>query len=146
MNLGRPDHVANFQQVFTEVMRYQLRAALDLRDLQFGIAEPEVLARIDLEARRIISDVVFKLLGKKWDEEIVQSTEVIEFKAPLDWWQAFRERWFPRWWLRRHPVRYRVERREVLKRVTVHRYNVCPHIKVQDNTPHVAWLMENRER
>ncbi len=30
----------------------------------------------------------------------------IHRKWPKDWWQAFRERWFPHWWLRRWPVQY----------------------------------------
>ena len=29
---------------------------------------------------------------------------VVDSKWPRDWWQAFRERWFPGWWLKRHPV------------------------------------------
>lgn len=28
---------------------------------------------------------------------------------PANWRQAFRARWLPRWWLRRHPVKYRSE-------------------------------------
>ena len=27
-------------------------------------------------------------------------------KYPADWWQAVRERFAPRWWLKRHPVHY----------------------------------------
>ena len=27
-----------------------------------------------------------------------------EFFVPTDWWQAFKERWFPRWALKRWPV------------------------------------------
>lgn len=27
---------------------------------------------------------------------------VVEY--PADWWQAFRQRWAPAWWLRRYPV------------------------------------------
>lgn len=32
-----------------------------------------------------------------------------EFRTPVDWWQAVRQRFAPAWWLRRHPVRERVE-------------------------------------
>lgn len=28
-----------------------------------------------------------------------------EYSYPADWWQATKERWFPRWLLRRYPVR-----------------------------------------
>ena len=41
---------------------------------------------------------------------------------PRDWWQAFRARWLPAWWKRRHPVLYQTRRlvahidmRDVLK-------------------------------
>lgn len=34
------------------------------------------------------------------------SKEEIEAVYPTDWWQAFKERWFPYWLLRRYPVRY----------------------------------------
>jgi len=27
-------------------------------------------------------------------------------KYPKDWWQAFKERWFPKWLLKRYPVQY----------------------------------------
>ncbi len=29
------------------------------------------------------------------------------FKYPLDWWQAFKKQWFPRWLLKKFPVMYR---------------------------------------
>lgn len=28
----------------------------------------------------------------------------IEIKYPSDWWQAFKQRWFPKWLLRKYPV------------------------------------------
>ena len=52
---------------------------------------------------------------------------------PADWWQHFKKRWFPRWALRRWPVR--MEKREgvVFQRV-------CPHMAIHQNTPHLAFL------
>ena len=32
--------------------------------------------------------------------------EELEAQYPSDWWQAFKERWFPNWLLGRYPVRY----------------------------------------
>ena len=32
--------------------------------------------------------------------------EVLMETYPSDWWQAFKERWFPPWLLSRYPVRY----------------------------------------
>lgn len=30
-------------------------------------------------------------------------------RYPLDWWQHFKVRWFPRWLLSRYPAKYRTE-------------------------------------
>lgn len=57
-------------------------------------------------------------------------------KWPLDWWQAFRERWFPEWWLKKHPVEW--DRVDVDEAVT---YGpVCPHIKQPKQSIHLNWM------
>jgi hypothetical protein len=60
---------------------------------------------------------------------------VVHRQWPTDWWQAFRERWFPQWWLKRHPVKY--ERIDVDKQLYA---AVCPHVEVQDHKEHLKWL------
>ena len=39
----------------------------------------------------------------------VSAFQEVSVTWPKGWWQAFRLRCFPRWWLRRHPVKYRRE-------------------------------------
>ena len=51
----------------------------------------------------------------------------IEKQWPRDWWQAFRERWLPKWWLAKHPVQY--ERIDFQRRFFE---KVCPHFKFPD--------------
>ncbi len=43
--------------------------------------------------------------GHVWGE--AESVRRQEVSYPADWWQAFKARWFPRWLLRRFPVRHR---------------------------------------
>ena len=38
--------------------------------------------------------------GRKSDHQVMVS-------YPMDWWQAFRERWFPKIWLQAYPVIYK---------------------------------------
>ncbi len=76
--------------------------------------------RIGLESRisdemllgtsvKVIQDVLYNQVrvavrGFVWAEsESVQRTEI---KYPRDWWQAFKERWFPKWLLEKYPVDY----------------------------------------
>lgn len=37
---------------------------------------------------------------------MVKGSTISEISYPSDWWQAFRERWLPKWWLNGHPVDY----------------------------------------
>src|SRR3990172_2939900 len=49
---------------------------------------------------------------------------------PADWWQAFKQRWFP-WWLKRQfPIR--IEERVCGR--------FCPHITVGADLTHLKWL------
>ena len=64
-------------------------------------------------------------------EKIIKETQF-----PCNWWEAFRERWFFKWWLRLYPVQYRkVITKEIIK--------MCPHLAVSDHSPHVIFLMKS---
>lgn len=39
---------------------------------------------------------------------MVEGSTVKEIKHPADWWEAFRERWLPSWWLKYYPVNYTI--------------------------------------
>lgn len=63
----------------------------------------------------------------------------IDEQWPKDWWQAFRERWFPKWRLKKHPVRY--------KTIQIYQKTfkaVCPHMTTPqgDNNVHIEWFAE----
>lgn len=53
-----------------------------------------------------VDRLVIRLRAHVYGEK---APKTIEFRAPLDWWQAVRERWLPSWWLARRPVLYRRE-------------------------------------
>ena len=60
---------------------------------------------------------------------------VVNKRWPADWWQAFRERWCPKWWLSSWPVRYE----EI--HIDEQRYGrVCPHVRVQNQGVHLEWM------
>ena len=63
--------------------------------------------------------------------------EVIDIHRswPATWWDAVKERWYPKWALRRWPVKY--------QRIDVHRpvYKaVCTHLPMEGNGPHIQFL------
>lgn len=57
---------------------------------------------------------------------------------PEDWWQAFKERWFPEWAKRRWPVQYREVRYEKFAAM-------CPHVHVADPKSHLRFLYDAPE-
>lgn len=60
--------------------------------------------------------------------------ETFRVTYPRDWWQAFKERWAPRWALRRWPVDYKVVEKRVFQAV-------CPHLQTDHPGRHVSWFV-----
>jgi len=61
--------------------------------------------------------------GYLWGKELGYH----EFRAPADWAEAFKARWFPAWALRRWPVRERIERLDVKALYPSIRYTIDRH-------------------
>lgn len=86
-----------------------------------------------------------------WNEEVLHKTaveltyllaagdnieDIYEFKHPKDWWQHFRQRWFPKCILWKWPVKMNV----VLVPIKISR--LCPHIRIPSNDrKHIHWLL-----
>jgi hypothetical protein len=64
-------------------------------------------------------------------ERMVYGKELgtITMEVPLDWWEHFKERWFPVWALRRWPVRYH--------RHTSTGWHLYPKIDVGQHKPYL---------
>ncbi len=61
----------------------------------------------------------------------------IQRRWPKTWRDAFKERWFPAWWLRRWPVEY-----DKINIDRVVSWSVCPHIEGPKGRSHVFWLRD----
>ena len=58
---------------------------------------------------------------------------------PETWWDAFKERWYPKWMLRRWPAEH-VERALTLKQV-----HMCPHLDIPPgNKTHYRFLWKEQ--
>jgi hypothetical protein len=85
---------------------------IELERLKYGLQQ---MVSKEFNAGANIADIEGKILiqirGWVWGEHT--ESEYRTFKYPADWWQAFKERWFPAWLIERYPVRYHTERIEV---------------------------------
>ena len=71
----------------------------------------EMLFGTVLEVEDVIGRVVhFQVNGYLASQRLGR----YHFEAPADWWQAFRQRWAPAWWLALYPVRMRSEQIDAL--------------------------------
>jgi hypothetical protein len=64
---------------------------------------------------------------------MVAGERVKEIKYPLDWWQAFKERWFPKLFLRRWPVKYHTWKVDFLYPDLEMRRGANPEIAIYDS-------------
>ena len=64
-----------------------------------------------------------------------KETLSIHKKWPSDWWQAFKERWFPTWAQRRWPVvYYYIDVDQTIFQT------VCPHTVLDKREAHISYL------
>lgn len=112
-------------------------ATLKVEQMKFAqfISEQEWECVLDTEVLRdfvtgaLIYELNATLAGKR-------QTEVVA-TVPRDWWQHFKQRWFPAWMIKRFPV----VNEDIVK--TTRR--MCPHLATDSTTEHVGFLLEEDE-
>lgn len=70
--------------------------------------------------------------GHTWD--VRKETTDIEF--PSTPWEFFKQRYMPRWFIKRYPVKMEVKRVVVAE----HRHYLCPHLVVEPDHMHYKWM------
>lgn len=90
---------------------YEHAATINIETVRYALERfqasvtfsPYVLEQIRIERyhRAVTDDLVFRLVGvvALWKRDRL-------LKVPANWWQHFKQRWFPRWALKRWPVLY----------------------------------------
>ena len=84
---------------------------MDMKELEFKVQNITTCYAIDnqllLDANRIKLEIVNEGIRSMLKATIdILTKEELLVKYPADWWQAFKERWFPKWLKRKHPVKY----------------------------------------
>jgi hypothetical protein len=93
----------------------------------------EVIGRIGIDCKTM--DLLLSL--ETYVMGLPEKTIIIHEKWPTDWWQALKERWWPRWALRRWPVEYKhLDIHETIYKA------VCPHVTSKENRLCFQWLSE----
>lgn len=103
---------------YTEFVPYK---SVQLEKLTYGMN-----LSVSVEAGQDFTDhyIAYQVFGYVWAQD-ARKREVIKY--PLDWWEAFKARWFPAWLLERYPVLYRVHEFEVKA--------TYPDLNIQNHQP-----------
>lgn len=94
-----------------EAVEFDHGMTLTLARERFGLYWLRVNALHDVRANAVHEmqeDPCKKAMMHRLESDLLTMDErEITAQWPQDWWQAFRLRWFPPWWLARWPVEYR---------------------------------------
>jgi hypothetical protein len=103
-----PTQPAEFERRALEVVQYALRQEFS-REM---LAAPN--ARLDVQETLygMGATLVANLLEDP-EQRVKKALRAQSPRYPADWWQAVKEKWAPRWFLRRWPVRWAVARLEL---------------------------------
>lgn len=129
----------NFEMAHLHVKHIHIEGMVNALGLtMLGNGNLELLTRvIEGEARHLAISLHYTLLRgeSEWTEDATY------YEHPDGWWQAFRQRWFPGWWLKRYPVK----NCQVLCQKNV-RVNVCPHLPHDPRERHIKFLVATPEQ
>lgn len=85
-----------YERVVLQAFDFQIRQQLS--EYMFtGNINIDVQFVLDRIARNMVLTLRAKILGEKVDT----------IQYPANWWEAVKERWAPKWFLKKHPVKYR---------------------------------------
>jgi hypothetical protein len=66
----------------------------------------DFLTHADLEINEMLGDAFARYIRLEWRMVGQKSVDQNTWVLPSDWWQYFKQRWFPKWLLKRHPVKF----------------------------------------
>ena len=106
------------------------RIVLELEQVGVTRAVSQRLLREAVSIESYIEPMTQKMVVSVIARVAMERLAVETVTYPEDWWQAFRARWAPRWWLKRRPVRYTVVRIEARA--------YYPKVSMPEHGPRVA--------
>lgn len=125
--VGEDEEEMNTEKLTADKLQAMILVTISQKMLDMGLEGPRSSMVIDW-ASQSAARQVDQFLRPMTDTmrmrfSVLATYDVLESeRVPVDWWQSMRQRWAPRWWLARHPVRERVIATKV--------QFVCPHLPI----------------
>lgn len=61
--------------------------------------------KLDVIEKSAINALVFQLRAEVMAEKLEERTQMVTFEVPKSWWQHFKQEHFPKWLLKKFPVK-----------------------------------------
>lgn len=96
-------YIGNIRRRLFPIEKYE---RYELEKLRVNLVEaiPDYL--FDSKVLIVADNMLARIQGYIWSERVGHN----EIKYPLDWFQAFKERWFPVWVKKKYPIKYQYYR------------------------------------
>jgi len=110
-----------------DIVKVSMRKAIRYEEYQ------DLRVQYGIEAIQESADIMVLNLMAYVTGKIVEKIH-IDVEYPADWWEAFKDRWFPEFMPKRWPVK--------VTRIKVNedRYMICPHLTTEPRMTHYKWL------
>jgi hypothetical protein len=109
------------------IAQFKSRAMIDLGFFEHNL-DVEIFQ--DEAARRLVAELTLRVASKKFDSRTVI--------YPANWWESFKKRWAPSWFLKRYPVRH--------DQITFEANAYYPDIAIPDHAAYVDIVTRVKDR
>jgi len=128
--------------VDTEVLSLWIERAISERELALCRDQVEIHSSLQRHLQALVIDLKARLAGHHFTDTEKEAQVEFSFVVPDGIWQEIRKRYFPSWWIKRHPIKWKNLKNVRYYPQIVRRTNVCPHLwqpamRVRD---HLRWL------
>ena len=127
--ISKEEEMVTIKQMFFEKLKFRLQQEGLSSALARDIRYKEEIFNAYLDTT--IAKIQIVLWSNKIREEVQET-----IKFPRDWWQAVKERFFPKFLKRKYPVKYQY------RDIVFHHFHTCPHIDRAVEGNHLEFLSE----
>jgi len=104
---------------------------LILEKVRIGLSEyisKEQILNFNIEiiGDNLTDSIIFKIRGFLMGEKLREEKRNWRVSYPSSWWQMLKEQYFPKWLLKKYPVKYTIKKRKVTFKV----YEVYPKLPI----------------
>lgn len=126
------DDMLKFERVVLDKVKFNLTNKVS----------PVILNDLKISSYNPFGDeLTIKLEGFLFQKKTSDTAIFDTVQIPKDWWEAVKERFFPKFLLLRYPVKYRIIQSKIVTNIT----KTCPHLNIASDKDHIDFLITKED-